>query len=168
MSQPLAYIPTGATMGWVAAVAPPGWLLCQGQAVLQSDYPELFAVLSTTWNTGGELGTEFRLPDGRGRALIGSGIGAGLTDRTLSQYIGEENTYISIAQMPSHSHGGSTYAQNLSRNFGAGSGAYAAGVHGTDTSRAEGSHSHGIPAEGGGAAHNNMAPCFVGNWIIKT
>lgn len=43
-----------------------GWLKCNGAVLLRNAYPKLFAVISTTYNTGGELSTQFRLPDWRG------------------------------------------------------------------------------------------------------
>jgi len=57
-------------------VTPPqGWLLCDGSAVSRTTYAGLFAVLGTTFNHGGEAGTDFRLPDRRGRVALGSGTG---------------------------------------------------------------------------------------------
>jgi microcystin-dependent protein len=51
--------------------APSLWLLEYGQVVAQTSYPELFAVLGTTYNTGGEGAGNFRLPDGRGAVYAG-------------------------------------------------------------------------------------------------
>jgi len=45
-------------------VVPEGWLECNGQTVPEADYPELFAKIGTTYNTGGEPVGEFRLPGG--------------------------------------------------------------------------------------------------------
>lgn len=50
---------------------PPGWLWCYGQAVDRADFPALFAAISTTFNTGGEAATQFRLPDLRAHIPIG-------------------------------------------------------------------------------------------------
>lgn len=44
----------------------PGWLKCTGAILVRSAYPRLFAKIGTTYNTGGELSTQFRLPDWRG------------------------------------------------------------------------------------------------------
>jgi hypothetical protein len=44
-----------------------GWIECDGQALHQSDYPELYGALSTTWGKAKE--GDFRLPDLR-RALL--------------------------------------------------------------------------------------------------
>lgn len=43
-----------------------GWLKCTGAVLLRAAYPKLFAKIGTTYNTGGELSTQFRLPDWRG------------------------------------------------------------------------------------------------------
>lgn len=41
---------------------PPGWLLCDGQEVLQSAYPQLYVLLGTTFGTSSKTGY-FVLPD---------------------------------------------------------------------------------------------------------
>jgi len=43
--------PTGAMVAWPVKVAPPGWLLCNGQAVLRSTYAALFAAICPTIGT---------------------------------------------------------------------------------------------------------------------
>ena len=55
------------------SIAPSGWLLCEGAILDQSGYPALFAVIGTAFNTGGEGGTQFRLPDFRSRVGYGAG-----------------------------------------------------------------------------------------------
>lgn len=67
----LAAIPVGVVLPYAAAAAPTGWLLCYGQAVSRTTYAPLFAIISTTYNTGGEAGTDFRVPDLRGRVPVG-------------------------------------------------------------------------------------------------
>ena len=66
-----AAIPTGAVFPYVSVTAPANFLLCDGSSVLQSDYPALFAVISTTY--GSVDGTHFTLPDMRGRVPVGYG-----------------------------------------------------------------------------------------------
>lgn len=55
----------------ITTTAPTGYLLCDGSIVLVSDYPELAAILGTTY--GGNGTTTFGLPDFRGRVGIGVG-----------------------------------------------------------------------------------------------
>jgi len=73
-------------------VAPAGALLCFGQVVSRTTYAGLFAVLGTTFNTGGEAGTDFRLPDLRGRVAAGKddmgGSSAGRLNTMASTTLG--------------------------------------------------------------------------------
>lgn len=69
---------------------PANTVLCDGSAISRTTYANLFAVIGTTWGAGNGS-TTFNVPDLRGRAIIGSGTGSGLTARTLgTQNIGEE------------------------------------------------------------------------------
>lgn len=60
------------------AAAPAGWLECDGAVVAQADYPDLFGVIGATFNTGGEAGGQFRLPDLRGEFIRGWDHGRGV------------------------------------------------------------------------------------------
>ena len=62
--------PVGMIVDYGGTAAPSGWLLCEGAIVDQSSYPALFAVVGTAFNTGGEGGTQFRLPDFRSRSAV--------------------------------------------------------------------------------------------------
>lgn len=48
------------------------WLLCNGQAVSRTEYPNLFALIGTNFGTG-DGSTTFNLPDYRGKFLRGLG-----------------------------------------------------------------------------------------------
>jgi microcystin-dependent protein len=48
----------------------PGWLVCNGQSVNSSDYPELFKAIGTTYGSGTGSGS-FHVPDYRGYFLRG-------------------------------------------------------------------------------------------------
>jgi microcystin-dependent protein len=66
-----------------ATTAPLGFLLCDGTTKDRTIFAQLFAAIGTTYNTTGELPTEFRLPDLRqrfplGKAPLGSGTGEDL------------------------------------------------------------------------------------------
>ena len=45
---------------------------------VRATYPALFAAIGTTYNTGGEAGTDFRLPDLRGEFVRGWDHGRGV------------------------------------------------------------------------------------------
>ena len=69
-------IPVGSLMPWVSASsAPQGWLLCNGQLVAGSAFPELSAVIGTTY---GGSGGNFNVPNLINKTIYGvSGIGTG-------------------------------------------------------------------------------------------
>ncbi|WP_210668965.1 tail fiber protein [Pseudomonas protegens] len=80
----------------------PGWLKCVGSVLIRTAYPKLFAVIGTTYNTGGELSTEFRLPDWRGAFTRCLDDGRGVdTGRVL-------NGVLQPSQNLAHTHGAST------------------------------------------------------------
>jgi microcystin-dependent protein len=152
--------------------AGPGWLLCNGAIVSRTTYAALFAVIGTAFNTGGEAGTDFRLPDMRGRTIIGVGTGSGLTARALAATGGEEAHVTTEAEMPLHGHpfrahylndgtpeydstGGFTTCNDNDASYAAHTGA---------PSETAGQQ---IGGAGGGAAHNNMQPFLALNWVIK-
>lgn len=65
-----AQIPIGASLPFWGGTTPPGWLLCNGQAVSRTTYALLFAAIGTAYGVG-DGSTTFNLPDARGRALFG-------------------------------------------------------------------------------------------------
>jgi microcystin-dependent protein len=70
-----ALIPTGTIVAFGGATdrVPTGWLPCDGRSVTRAMYPELFDALGTAH---GGNGTNFNLPDYRGRFLRGVDSGA--------------------------------------------------------------------------------------------
>ena len=109
-------LPTGSITPFAGISAPTGWLLCFGQTLSRTTYPDLFAVLSTTYNTGGEAGTDFRLPDLRGRVIAGqddmggisanrlTGQSGGVDGDVMGGTGGSETHTLTSAQMPTHTH----------------------------------------------------------------
>ncbi|MCB9780650.1 MAG: tail fiber protein [Alphaproteobacteria bacterium] len=65
-----------------------GWAIADGSVLPISSNSALFSILGTTY--GGDGKTTFALPDLRGRAAIGSGTGAGLTETRLGAKVGAE------------------------------------------------------------------------------
>lgn len=165
-----------------ATTAPAGWLMLDGSSVTSTAYPDLAAAL-------GVSGT-FNLPDARGRTLIGSGTGTGLTARTLNTTGGSETHVLVVGEIPSHNHGGSTGTSIQSLNHshlvnGNGNNTVRDGAGGTAASLQVGgssyvrdnpltsavdltSHTHPVSSQGGGGGHNNMQPWLSVNWLIKT
>lgn len=97
-------IPTGTVWDTLAATAPVGWLLLQGQAVLRTGVnAALFALIGTTYGVG-DGSTTFNLPDDRGRTSIMAGTGTGLTARALGAIGGAETVVLATANLPAHAH----------------------------------------------------------------
>jgi hypothetical protein len=55
----------GMIIEYGGAVAPPGWMLCEGQSLERTAHPALFTAIGTTY--GAVDATHFSLPDKRGR-----------------------------------------------------------------------------------------------------
>jgi len=163
-------IPSGAMMPFAGATSPTGWLLCYGQTLVRATYPDLFAVVGTTYNTGGEAGTDFRLPDLRGRTVAGqddmggtsanrlTGQTNGVDGDALGGTGGSETHTLTTAQMPSHTHDSSVYNAGPFNDSFVGSGGQGGTFNYTVASG----------ATGGGGAHNNVQPTIILNYIIKT
>ncbi len=99
--------PIGTTFMFAGFIPPEGYILCDGRAVSRQEYKELFDVIGTTWG-GGDGSTTFNLPDLRGRVAVGAGHGNGLSSRVLAEVFGTESYILTPAEIPSHTHGGST------------------------------------------------------------
>ena len=143
----------GMSVAGARATAPSGWLVCDGTAYNEADYPALFAAIGAAFGDDG-AGT-FRVPDMRGRAPIGVGQGSGLTDRALAANGGAETHVLATTELRSHLH---TIANMSTGQVQSGSGSlaylFAIGQN-TNTGNALSS-----------SAHNNMSPWLALNFFI--
>ena len=98
-------IPAGTIIQSAAINEPVGWFQCDGRTLDTTTYSALFNSIGYTF---GGSGSNFLLPDMRGRTAVGSGQGAGLTNRTLGSNGGEETHILTVGEMPSHTHTGTT------------------------------------------------------------
>lgn len=91
----------GETRQGLFNTAPAGWLLCHGQTLAQADYPELYALIGTTFGAGGA--GNFMLPDFRDKFSMGAG-GTNAV-RTTG---GENEVTLAKADIPDFAISGST------------------------------------------------------------
>jgi len=157
-------IPAGTIIQSAAINEPEGWFDCNGRTLLVAQYAYLFSAIGYAYSRNVYSGSDlsFNIPDMRGRVGIGYGTGSGLTARSLGDISGAETHTLTVDQMPAHDHGGSTGSTNAAL-IGSTTTASIAGHEVADN----GSHSHTIPSQGGGSAHNNMQPYVVLRYLIK-
>ena len=170
-------LPAGCIMAWTTGNAPTGWLLCGGQDVSRTIYPDLFAAIATTYGAG-DGSTTFNVPDLRGRVIaglddMGGGGAAGrLTagnsgiSTSINSSGGSAQHTLTESEMPAHTHSGNV---NLRTNWE--SGYSTLSPVGTGSARYDGTGTSPpltINSTGGGAAHNNVQPTLVLQYIIKT
>lgn len=151
--------PVGSFMFAATTNVGSGWLFCNGGAVSRTTYASLFAAIGTRYGIGDGT-TTFNLPDGRGRSLMGSGQGTGLTNRDIdAAYYGTETVTLSVAEMPAHTHD----IQSFSSGATGGDGADVLNEPDPGTE-----HTHTTGSTGGGAAHANVHPVLIAHLFIKT
>lgn len=69
--------PAGEVAHFARNTPPAGWLAANGAVVSRTTYAALFSAIGTAFNTGGEAGSDFRLPDLRGEFIRGWDNGRG-------------------------------------------------------------------------------------------
>ena len=179
----IAKIPTGSVFPYAGSSAPAYWLLCDGSEVLRSTYPELFAVIGTSFGTPPSGGSYFLLPDMRGRLPLGKdnmgGTGANRVTASAADSVGgfggDESKVIPIQNLPEHEHDlqGAAGAQYYAiRDVpGIGAGEVTAITYDAPTGAGQGS---AIATSGGvnnptlGQAQDVMNPYLTMNYIIYT
>ena len=153
--------PIGSVVMWPSASSPPtNWRFCNGTQLSQTTYSELFALIGTTYNTGGETAGNFRVPDLRNRFVVGTGPSYGLNDTG-----GAATVALQVAQLPTHNHGHTMNPAGLHDHGGSNLGGnhthtieQAGGHSHGGATNPGGQHSHGGLGTGNGGSHSHTMP----------
>lgn len=92
-------IPVGTIVTYGAERDPEGWMRCDGRVLDRNAYGKLFAAIGTTY--GSTSSSNFRIPDIRGRKVVGSSEGS---QYPIGSKGGREGVNLTINQMPAHTH----------------------------------------------------------------
>jgi len=148
--------------------APRGWAFCNGQLLPISQNTALFSLIGTTY--GGDGRTTTALPNMQGRAPMHPGRGPGLTSRRLGERIGTNTVALTDAQLPGHTHTVSGTVIPSDQLTGSGSTIPGRSIGDNAYSSNTGSLTpmagEALDTVGAGAAHNNLQPLLVMNYII--
>ncbi|HVW95544.1 MAG TPA: tail fiber protein [Mucilaginibacter sp.] len=160
--------------------APKGWAFCDGQLLPLSQNTALFSLLGT--NYGGDGKSTFGLPDLQGRAAIGQGQGAGLSEYFIGQTAGSSTSTMINTEIPAHSHtvrvytgsgtAGATGTASSSASLGTGpstgSGPHAitTKLYATDVASHPVSLPLALTSGGSSSPRSNMQPYITLNFCI--
>lgn len=91
----------GMIFPFVTESPPPNVLPCDGATYNREDFPDLYAILDSVFIIDADT---FKVPDLRGRTIIGVGDGSGLTTRNANDSGGEENHQLTESELANHAH----------------------------------------------------------------
>lgn len=162
---PSALIPVGTIIDYGANSVPDGFLECKGDVVSQATYAALYAVIGSTWNTGGEGAGNFRLPNFQRRTAVGSGgSGTGVLQNTVGSVGGAETHVLTLGEMPAHDHSTPSGTHFKYTNVSCGGGAtnvVAPNAGGPQT------YPVNVTSQGSNTAHTIMQPSAVVKKLIR-
>ncbi len=184
-------VPLGVVQMWAGTSnnIPDNYLLCNGQAVSKTDYPELYNTLGDTFNTAinangvnatAPSSDKFRLPDLQGRFIVG--YNPNNNDYKLIANAGGETSHkLQLNELPQHNHavddyygmensgkikeaiqGGNLYGKYVSLNK------YYLGWNASDWDNNSILYeTHNTADAGSGDAHENRPPYYVLAYIMR-
>lgn len=106
------YFMPGAILASMLSLVPDGWLGCNGQEVVISQYQDLYNSIGTTYNIGGETPGYFRLPNISSRYLIQKTSGSGIYGNASSHNHSTSANYDLASTSVDHGHPTNNYVNN--------------------------------------------------------
>jgi microcystin-dependent protein len=170
------YIDTLLPIGSIAAVVDgmaygSGWLVCDGSVKAQAEYPDLYAVIGTTYGAG--AAGEFKLPDTRGRAIAGY-LGSDTNYSPLGKTAGVKTVTLSTSQVPNKTGNWNMHGGGDRTSLHAVSGRLLS--TGSLSKYANPQYANGTPGSvgigvfnlgHGGGSHTNLQPYLVAQFVIR-
>jgi microcystin-dependent protein len=98
-----APVSIGQVVSFAGSYVPKGFRPADGATLNIAEYNTLYSIIGNTY--GGDGLTTFKLPDLRGRTIVGAGAGPGVTPIALGQAFGSDSQVLSPTQLPAHDHG---------------------------------------------------------------
>lgn len=172
--------PLGIVQMWAGSKVPKGYELCEGQQLKISDYPDMYDAIGTTFNNaysynGSRYSTTsgyFRLPDLRGRFVVGYNVSDG-DYNSYGRVGGEKKHSLTTSEMPSHSHAFRDYYYIEAFATGGISGNEYTGGRYSGSEATDGDNNylyyknHNTESAGYGYAHENRPPYYTLAYIMR-
>lgn len=155
--QPTDTLPVGTIIDFGGTSTPSKYLACDGALYATATYPALFAAIGYAW---GGVGANFNVPDLQGYVTAGSDGTLLPLSNAVGATGGTTTHTITIAEMPSHDHPGSTYG-NRSTNAGGSGTSYGA------TGAINQNFPVTVAAQGSGTAMTIVQPTAIVKKCIK-
>lgn len=125
--------PTGSIICYAGHSAPDGWLICDGSQVLKSIYSDLYNIIGNTYGNASDL-NYFVLPNLKEKVPVGK---SNVTNFNLGNTGGSKTVTLSVNQLPSHNHTGTTVSDGSHTHTGTSD---SAGTH--NHSASDSGHTH--------------------------
>lgn len=190
MDSSIFSIPIGGIIDYAGLLAPNGlFALPQGQAISTTTFATLFALVGTTYNTGGEPGGTFRLPDMVGRMGAMRDVGSARLSSTyfggnpanLGAVGGSESSTLLTGNLPAYTPAGGvtngqvkigassslTYATQNSIQYATTAGSQVGAVNQTQSITQDASSFSGTPQGGTSTPVRTVPPMIILNKIIR-
>jgi microcystin-dependent protein len=152
--------------GW--NFAPRGFANCDGQLLAIAQNTALFSLLGT--NFGGDGMTTFALPDLRGRTMLGTGNGPGLSTASIGERAGTPTTTLSVTNLASHAHTVSIPVSSDDASTSQASGKYLAtsdaNIYAASPTGGESLGGVAVANAGGSVPFDNMQPYLTIRYCI--
>lgn len=156
-------VPLGVVEMYSGTKIPDGYALCDGQALSQELYSELYAVIGNRFNKEGTADGMFCLPDLRGRFI--AGYNSDDSDyNTVGRKGGEKTHTLTTPELPPHNHSveDAYFAESQATT-----GTYYGSKGGYDKDNMLFTRNITTGQTGDGRAHENRPPFFVLMYIMR-